>query len=68
MILTNLEQNNTQTRRDEVNPVSTVVIQPHLFSACAHQNLIEQLKNINPNTLTPIEALQKLDELKQHLT
>jgi len=77
MILTNLEQNNTQTRRDRVsaksgsasggNSVSTEVIQPHLFSTCAHQNLIEQLKNINPNTLTPIEAIQKLDELKQHL-
>ena len=29
------------------------------------KKIIDELKNIDPNTLTPLQALQKLDELKK---
>ncbi len=43
------------------------VIQYPLFSNPEYSNVIELIKNINPDTLTPIEALNTLYEIKKKL-
>ncbi|RPI00037.1 MAG: DNA mismatch repair protein MutS, partial [Calditrichaeota bacterium] len=68
-VLTNLEADAlTATAEPKLamhrKPKSTPVNQMNLFHEL-EQKLQEELKDINPNELTPLEALNKLDQLKQ---
>ena len=40
--------------------------QPTLFSTCQHEGLVTKIQTTDPNSMTPIQALQFLEELKKH--
>ena len=62
-----LEQGAMETALNTLPTATIATSQAPLFSTCAHQKLIQMLTLINPNTLTPLEALQILAELKKSL-
>lgn len=42
-------------------------LQPTLFPSCQHESLVAKIQTIDPDTTTPLQALQILEELKKHL-
>lgn len=63
-ILSDLEFRNI-TEQEELKPTQTDPVQLSLFFTQPHSEVIERLKEIDVNTITPVEALIKLVELKK---
>ncbi|MFH0963252.1 MAG: DNA mismatch repair protein MutS [Planctomycetota bacterium] len=68
-LLVNLEENvlSIRERPDRRGPKPRLA-QLSLFRSPAEARLLEEMRRIDPEVLTPIEALQKLTELRRQLT